>query len=86
MYCSCTVSALMKIKADTLDVSALFNSLYLIITWNSHKVENFPVIQIISHFFIFRIKLCRKPEQYKSDQEHYRQRAHTDIDTSRQLT
>ena len=25
MYCSCTVSALMKIKADTLDVSALLN-------------------------------------------------------------
>ncbi len=53
MYCSCTVSALMKIKADTLDVSALFNSLYLIITWNSHKVENFPVISDYFHTFLY---------------------------------
>lgn len=43
----------MKIKADTLDVSALLNYLYLIITWNPDKFENFPVISDYFHTFLY---------------------------------
>lgn len=47
------LSAYMKIKADTPDVSALLNYLYLIISWNLDKFENFPVISDYFHTFLY---------------------------------